>query len=156
MGEVKKVLCPVDLTAGAPHTAEEAGSLAKTLGAELILLHVMGEPAFAIGDPMVPPGDVAGSGYALPTLAEEYRVELERRLERLAEQVRESGVSVSTRLVRGATYETIVSTAEDEHADLIVMGTHGRKGLGHLLLGSVAERVVRTSKVPVMTLRQQH
>lgn len=151
MGEFRKVLCPVDLAAEAGSVADEAASLAKTLGAELVLVHVMSEPAFALGDPLLSPVDTAG--YTLPPLAEEYRIEMDRRLSRLGERVRASGVAVSTRLVRGATHEAIVSAADSEHADLIVMSTHGRTGLQHFLLGSVTERVVRTAKVPVMTLR---
>lgn len=154
MAELKKVLCPVDLSEAGVSPAEQAASLAKSLGAELVLLHVMGEPAFAVGDPLLAPADVAG--YALPALAEEYRVEMEKRLGRLGDRLRAQGVSVATLLVRGPTHEAIVSAANDQHADLIVMGTHGRSGLQHLLLGSVTERVVRTAKVPVMTLRLQH
>jgi universal stress protein A len=151
MGELKKVLCPVDLSEPASSAAEEAAALAKSLGAELLLLHVMGEPALAVGDPLMAPAEL--SSYALPALAEEYRVEMDRRLSTLSEKMRALGVPVSTLLVRGSTHEAIVDTADSEHADLIVMGTHARKGLSHLLLGSVAERVVRTAKVPVMTLR---
>ena len=154
MGEFKKVLCPVDLAADAGTVIEEAASLARSLGAELVLVHVMAEPAFALGDPLLSPIDSAG--YTLPPLAEEYRIEMDKRLHRLSERVRASGIPVSTRLVRGATHEAIVSTADSEHADLIVMSTHGRTGLQHFLLGSVTERVVRTAKVPVMTLRLQH
>ncbi len=151
MAELKKVLCPVDLAPQAKGAAEEAASLAKALGAELVLLHVMAEPAFAVGDPLLAPGEL--SGYALPALAEEYREEMDRRLQQLGEQLRKAGISVSTMLVRGAPHEAIVNAADAEHADLIVMSTHGRTGLPHLLLGSVTERVVRTARVPVMTLR---
>jgi len=153
MAELRKVLCPVDLS-HEMSAAEEAASLAKLLGAELVLLHVMGEPAFVVADPMITPAELPSTaGYALPALAEEYRTEMDRRLARLSDKLRAGGISVSTRLVRGATHEAIVSAADHEHADLIVMGTHARHGLQHLLLGSVAERVVRTAKVPVMTLR---
>jgi universal stress protein A len=151
MAELRKVLCPVDMNLDAGSTAEEAAGLARALGAELLLLHVMGEPAFALGDPMLAPGEV--TSFALPQLNEEYRAEMQRRLDELGEQLRATGVSVSTLLLRGSPHEAIVSTADNEHVDMIVMATHGRKGISHLLLGSVAERVVRTSKIPVMTLK---
>ena len=154
MGEFKKVLCPVDLSPDAGSVADEAASLARSLGAELVLVHVMAEPAFAIGDPLLSP--VESAGYTLPPLAEEYRVEMDRRLHRLGDRVRSQNLNVSTRLVRGSTHEAICSAADAEHADLIVMSTHGRTGLQHFLLGSVTERVVRTAKVPVMTLRLPH
>lgn len=151
MAELKKVLCPVDLSLEAAPAAEEAASLAHALGAELLLLHVMGEPTLAMGDPLLSPGDA--SAFTIPGLSEEYRAEMDKRLKRLGDKLRARGLAVSTLLVRGSPHEAIVGTADDEHADLIVMSTHGRSGLSHLLLGSVTERVVRTAKVPVMTLR---
>jgi len=151
MGETKKILCPVDLSPAATSAAKEAASLAKALGAELVLVHVMNEPAFTVADPLLAPGEL--SGYALPALAEEYRVEMDKRLTRLGATLASPGLVVTTRLLRGSTHESIVDAATQEHADMIVMGTHGRTGIQHLLLGSTAERVVRTSKVPVMTLR---
>lgn len=151
MAERKKVLCPVDLSPEAPSAIDEAASLAKALGAELVLVHVLTEPVFSLGDPMLAPNDL--SAFTQPALSEEYRVEMDKRLSRLGDSFRTNELSVSTLLVQGATHEAIVSAANDQHADLIVMRTHGRTGLAHFLLGSVTERVVRTAKVPVMTLR---
>lgn len=151
MGKLNKILCPVDLAPDAPSPAREAADLAKALGAELVLVHVMSEPAFAVPDPLLGMGE--STGYALPALAEEYRSELDRRLTQLGSSLRSNGVSVTTRLLRGPTHTSILDAVDQEHADMIVMGTHGRSGFQHLLLGSVAERVVRTAKVPVMTLR---
>jgi universal stress protein A len=151
MAELRKVLCPVDLSPEAGSAASEAASLAQALGAELVLLHVMAETALAFGDPLMAPGEV--SQFTVPVLAEEYYTEMEKRLKRLGSELAAAGVPVSTMLLRGSPHEAIVSAADDAHADLIVMGTHGRTGLSHLLLGSVTERVVRTAKVPVMTLR---
>jgi len=151
MSELRKVLCPVDLSPDASHAAEEAAALAKSLGAELLLLHVMSEPSLAFGEPLLAPGDA--TSFTLPVLADDYRREMDSRLTRLGNKLRAQGLSVSTLLMRGTPHEAITSAADQEHADLIVMSTHGRSGLSHLLLGSVTERVVRTAKVPVMTLR---
>lgn len=151
MSKLKKILCPVDLTSEAASVAHEAASLAQQVGAELLLVHVMNEPAFAMTDPMLGPGEM--TGYALPALAEEYRDEMNKRLHRLGAKLETPGLTVTMRLIRGSVHESIVEAAEQEHADMIVMATHGRSGIQHLLLGSVAERVVRTAKVPVMTLR---
>jgi nucleotide-binding universal stress UspA family protein len=151
MTALKKVLCPVDLSKETGSAAAEAASLAHALGAELVLLHVIGEPALAgLGQPLLAPSEV--SPFTLPKLAEEYRVEISARLTRLGNKLRTGGLQVSTMLMRGAPHEAICTAADDAQADLIVMGTHGRTGLSHLLLGSVTERVVRTAKVPVMTL----
>jgi len=73
-----------------------------------------------------------------------------KALEELAS--RKSGVKLETHLLEGIPYKEVVRMTEELDADLVVMGTHGRTGLKHLLLGSVAERVVRSSKVPVITV----
>jgi nucleotide-binding universal stress UspA family protein len=151
MAELRKVLCPVDLSPDAGSAASEAASLAEALGAELVLLHVMAETALAFGDPLLAPGEV--SQFSVPVLGEDYYKEMDKRLTGLGDKLRTGGLNVSTLLLRGTPHEAIVHAADDAHADLIVMGTHGRSGLSHLLLGSVTERVVRTAKVPVMTLR---
>ncbi|MET0284680.1 MAG: universal stress protein [Polyangiales bacterium] len=149
--EQRKVLCPVDMTREGSGAAVEAANLARALGAELLLVHVMGEAGLAVGEPMLAAGEL--TSFALPQLSEDYRDEMARRLHLMGEEFRATGLPVSTMLLRGAPHEAIVSTADSEHVDMIVMGTHGRRGLSHMLLGSVAERVVRSAKVPVMTLK---
>lgn len=149
--EQPKVLCPVDMTREGSGAAVEAANLARQLGAELLLVHVMGEPTLALGEPMLVPGEM--TSFALPELNEAYRDELARRLEQVGDELRTSGLPVSTMLLRGAPHEAIVDTADREHVAMIVMGTHGRSGLSHFFLGSVTERVIRTAKVPVMTLK---
>jgi len=71
----------------------------------------------------------------------------------LRKQLREKNLKVKTYLVSGAPYREILKKTQLEKVDLIVMGTHGRTGVAHLLLGSVAERVVRLSPCPVLTVR---
>ena len=78
----------------------------------------------------------------------------EAHLQDLAQRLGKEGLAVTTFVRVGNPVEEINRLAEDEHADLVIMGTHGRTGLQHLLVGSVAERVVRSSKVPVLTVRQ--
>jgi universal stress protein A len=151
MAELKKVLCPVDLSPQTSSAAGEAANLAEALGAELLLLHVLTEPVFTLGDPMLAPGDV--TAFTQPAVLEEYRVEMDKQLCALGDLFRKRGLPVTTLLVQGSTHEAIVNAADNAHADLIVMSTHGHTGLSHFLLGSVTERVVRTAKVPVMTLR---
>lgn len=77
----------------------------------------------------------------------------EKALERIREVAEARGVTVETHLVEGSPSREIVRNAEEGDCDLIVMGTHGRGGIDRLLLGSVAERVVRSSNVPVLTVR---
>ncbi|WP_396612969.1 universal stress protein [Haloferax sp. S1W] len=75
-------------------------------------------------------------------------------LERVASKARESGVTVETTVSEGTPASVILDHADHDDIDLVVMGTHGRSGLDRYLLGSVAERVVRGSSVPVLTVRQ--
>jgi nucleotide-binding universal stress UspA family protein len=141
---ITKILSPTDFSVTANAAMKHAESLALATGAEIVLLHVLHEPVFAFSE---------GAGFAPPTLTETYDAAMKKKLDTEADMLRSQGARVSVKFARGTPHEAIVQTAEDEHADLIVMGTHGRKGLSHLLLGSVAERVVRTSKRAVMTVR---
>jgi nucleotide-binding universal stress UspA family protein len=97
-----------------------------------------------------------------PHLKEEHQLELERllvasdlqRRQALEKSPSKSGLSINTHLIRGlSAAEAIVETSGDLGCELIVMGTHGRRGFSHLLLGSVAENTVRTASVPVLSVR---
>ena len=113
---------------------ERGEELARRLGAELVLLHVAGVP-------------VAGSRTATSAHAG-----AERELEATVEEVVHHGVKARSLLREGAPDEEIIAAAAAERASLIVVGTHGRTGLAHVLLGSVAERVVRAAPCPVLTV----
>jgi nucleotide-binding universal stress UspA family protein len=76
-----------------------------------------------------------------------------RELDRTTERVRESGIKTRSLMRVGAPFLEIINMAQSEGADLIVMGTHGRTGLSHVLMGSVAERVVNKAPCPVLTIR---
>jgi nucleotide-binding universal stress UspA family protein len=78
----------------------------------------------------------------------------EASLEARASDLRQRGVKASWRATTGVPSEEIVEIARQEHAEMIVMGTHGRSGLDRILLGSVAERVIRLAPCPVLTVRQ--
>ena len=95
----------------------------------------------------------ATRAHARRQLAAGARGRMARQLEDLAKRYGSHGVDLSTRLVDGIPYAAIVEHAQEIGADLIVMGTHGRTGIAHFLLGSTAERVVRASRIPVCTVR---
>jgi nucleotide-binding universal stress UspA family protein len=78
-----------------------------------------------------------------------------RRMEELQKQVGDSNCKVTLKLVLGRLPEALVEEAQNMKADLLVVGTHGRKGVSHLLLGSVAERLVRTAHCPVLVVRPE-
>ena len=145
----KKLLVPHDFSPCAEHALLTAIELAKLHGSELVLVHVSELPANLPLDTLVTP--VSGS----ETLrADEYTTRGARQqLDAIAEPLRRAGFALSTLAVTGDVAERILALATDVGADALVIGTHGRKGLSHLLLGSVAEKVVRGAPVPVVCVR---
>lgn len=137
---VHTVLHPTDFSGHSAPAFEVACALARDYAAQLVIAHVSLPPVQAIGDGMI---------VDLPSGWEE---EARARLE--AVRPTDPGVRFSHRLVIGDEADEIVRLAGDARADLIVMGTHGRGGLARLLLGSVAEHVMRTAPCPVLTVRQ--
>jgi nucleotide-binding universal stress UspA family protein len=135
----QKVLCAVDFSPSTKLTIATARQIAEANKGTVILFHVVPMPVEAMGQPlMVEP--LAG--------AEE---DARRRLNRIASE--ELTHSYEIVVVTGEPAAAIIEAAGQQGADLIVMATHGRTGLSHFFLGSVAERVVRESSVPVMTVR---
>lgn len=140
-----KILVPHDLSAHADHALEVAADLARRYEARVSIVHVV-EPAL---QPM-PGAFMLYPSSQLPA----YLDAIQQKLEGLALQLRGSGVMVvDTKVLDGVTATEIVRFAAEGGYDLVVMGTHGRSGVSHALLGSVAERVVRTAKCPVLTSR---
>jgi nucleotide-binding universal stress UspA family protein len=143
---VKRIVCPTDLSDAAAPADRQAVALARPLGAELVLLHVASESPLwreTLGTAQVRAVFAAQRKWAADALAE--------RAGALAGQ----GVNARCVVKVGVPWEEIVGVAADEHADMIVMGTHGRTGLDRLLLGSVTERVVRRAPCPVLTVRPE-
>jgi nucleotide-binding universal stress UspA family protein len=144
MFEIRRILCPVDLSETSKPAFEYAVALAARLGAELELLHVYQLPAYALPE---------GGLEILAGLEAEIENQLQQQLDEFAKHSTEPSVKITTVLGTGVPYVEIIRAAKQRKADLIVIGTHGRTGLAHLLIGSVAERVVRTSEVPVLSIR---
>jgi nucleotide-binding universal stress UspA family protein len=137
-------LVPTDFSAQAEHALEYACTLASRLDATIHLLSVIGVPA--LGGPQL---GAAMAASMVDTMIDDNQ----RGLDRLADQCRERGKVGEVLLRTGDARGVICETAVELDADLIVMGTHGRHGLSRALLGSVAEYVVRTSNIPVLTVR---
>ena len=134
--EIRKILCPVDFSQPGRYAFDYACAVARKHGAALELLHVVEASAYA--EDAMPAGQ--------PSCEES----LQMKLREWAEQ---AGCPATTRLVAGVPCIEIISRANETQADMIVIGTHGRTGMKHLLIGSVAERVVRTASCPVLTVR---
>jgi len=142
----KNILCPIDGSATSDYGVKEAIKLAKAQGAKLRLFHVI--------DTYVPVIDGVST---LPyfNVVEALQKNAEMVVEKACNEAKRAGVAVDTKIAEklGANpAEEIVKEAGEWAADLIVMGTHGLRGLNRLVMGSDAENVVRTSTVPVMLL----
>lgn len=140
----KRILCPIDFSSCSDQAVHAAVDLAKRFGATLELLHVMQTTVYVM--PLMPMGG--------PPL--DYLRDLPERLQKQLDQLRDRLAAdypqITTCLREGVVHSTVVSRANEIHADLIVIGTHGHTGVTHMLLGSVAERVVRFASVPVLTV----
>ena len=142
------ILHPTDFSESATQAEEIAVRLARDSKGELVLTQVLVEaPLYAEG---------LASLREAQKVYDAQRKWAEETLEARAGQIqKEHGIQVRWTLPVGVPFEEIVKTAADEHVDMIVMGTHGRSGLNRLLLGSVAERVIRLAPCPVVTVRQK-
>ncbi len=138
--KAQKILFPTDFSHCGDAALRMAASLAHDAGATLLIVHVE-EPPVAYGG-----GEMY---YGVPEPASE---DLRRMLEAVVPP--DPAVAYEHRLITGDPASAIARLAEEEHVDLIVMGTHGRTGLTRLLMGSVAEAVVRRAPCPVLTYKQ--
>jgi nucleotide-binding universal stress UspA family protein len=144
MSLFQKILVPTDFSPHAAAALRLATELAKSNDATLCLVHVYDLLPSSLPEGM--------TFYDAATLAH-LRDELGRRLVQVRRDALATGVKqVETKLLEGQPHREIVRAAEDGQAQLIVMGTHGRTGIAHVLVGSVAERVVRKSPCPVITV----
>jgi nucleotide-binding universal stress UspA family protein len=138
MQPFKHILIATDFEEPAERAQNLALALATSWEARLTLLHVFPNPTVAYG----------GSYWRMTELERE----AQKALDTVAATLRERFPKLETAFRSGLPWQEIVTAATDVSADLIVVGTHGRRGLSHALLGSVAERVVRVSPVPVLTV----
>jgi nucleotide-binding universal stress UspA family protein len=141
---VKNILVPTDLSEDSEEALDYACELAESLGATLHLLNVIGVPALGM-----PELGVALTAHVIDDLVHDNLVALEK----LAEAKRCRAHIGKVLLRTGDARDVINQTAEELGVDLIVMSTHGRRGVSRALLGSVTEDVVRTAPCPVLTVR---
>jgi nucleotide-binding universal stress UspA family protein len=135
---LRHILVPLDFSPDAEWALDAAMKFAKLLQSRLTLLHVVHIP---------PMSDVHAAAYVA-----EIEMDAHEGLETYQKRIQDAGIPVAIRLVRGVPFREIVDIARGIQADLIIMGIHGRTGIPRLLLGSVAERVVRLAPCPVMVV----
>jgi nucleotide-binding universal stress UspA family protein len=144
MSRFRKLLVPIDFSEHADAALDCAVGLAKAGGGSLHLVHAY----------EIPLGTIPPYGVEVPqALLLGVRDAAARRLEKATQKAQGAGIECEAHLAHGPAASTIVETAQQLGVDLVVMGTRGLTGLKHVLLGSVAERVVRTSPCPVLTLK---
>jgi len=144
--DIKRILAPTDFSTHSEHAVRFACSLAERLGAELHLVNVLSEIIPAGPDPLLMP-------VMPPQFYEENEDRARETLRSLLKPSWGKPTSLVTAVRWGSPVEAIVDYAREQDIGLIVIATHGRTGLSHVLLGSVAERIVREAPCPVLTLR---
>jgi len=148
MISLKTILVPSDFSNCSDEAWQYGLELARRFGASLHVLHV-------VQDPVAQPWSVEGLSMPLIEAVEEWQKQARARLDAAVPDADRPRVTVAVTV--GTPYAEILAYAEAHVADLIVMGTHGRGGMTHMLLGSIAERIVRRAPCPVLTVRRpQH
>jgi nucleotide-binding universal stress UspA family protein len=150
MTTIKKILVPVDYSECSRAALVFAAELARKDGAELDVVHAWDRPTY-VSDAVM----VRHSGGESHSLIEMIRENAQRDMDEFLSGTKlPSGLGIEKRLLAGNPAAQILKELERGHHDLVVVGTHGRTGLQHMLLGSVAEKIVRLSPVPVVTVPQ--
>lgn len=144
MNPIREILVPTDFSDLSKRAIEAAVHLARLSKARLLLLHVV-ESTWYMGTYGLDP-------LPIPNLEHELRQAAEKRLEELAGELVPADVTRRIVVCEGTPWVDIVRVAQEEDVDMIVLSTHGYTGLKHALLGSHAERVVRTARCPVLTV----
>lgn len=146
MLKIERILCPLDFSEFSAKAYDYAQSLAKHYQARLFLQHVV-QPIFAAYPSYVYP-DMASD------LCQDLRAHAEQQLQDFVKRHTRDGIQIESLVREGTVTDSILSLAESRAVDLIVMGTHGRQGFDHLLLGSITEKVLRKARCPVLVVRK--
>jgi nucleotide-binding universal stress UspA family protein len=148
MKEIKKILFPYDLSENAPKILPYVLSISEAYNSTICLLHVVPELQKWAKEYISHTSPYA----SLDMFKKEALEGAEKAMDRVCEEQLQSCHNLQRRVVSGDPATEILKTIEAEDIDLVIMGTHGRKGLEHVILGSVAENVVKKSPVPVLVV----
>lgn len=143
--QIKRILFPTDFSQGARAAMDHAVSLARDYDAKLILLYVIQD--ISIAEWYIP------SSLSVTDLIEDMEKSAWQEMDKWAQEVSAAVRETEKMVVRGVPFVEIIKTAKEKNIDLIVIGTHGRTGIDHMLFGSTAEKVVRKAPCAVLTVR---
>lgn len=144
MVNIKNILCPIDYSVYSEMALKYAIEFAEKYQAKLYLMHVLDIRVYDINDPDL---------YNVNIIDEETINKLRERLLKCVNEDAKNKISVEAIIIQGVPFAEIIKAAKECKIDLIVLGTHGRTGLSHAIMGSVAEKVVRKAPCPVLTIR---
>jgi universal stress protein A len=142
---LKRILVPIDFSEHSKNALQYAIRLAGQFGSELVLVYVV--------EPVVYPADLGFGQVAIPNIEPELAARGKAGLEQLAEETIPEGIESRIVVCTGRPFVEILDTAKEQHADLIVIATHGHAGVEHLIFGSTAEKVVKRAHCPVLMVR---
>jgi nucleotide-binding universal stress UspA family protein len=146
MIDLHRILVPTDFSKFSENALRYASAFAEKFGAELHLLHVVQDLSWFIPEAILLAPSVTPPVDQFVTAARS-------ALDRVVKDLHLPGVTIHPEVCEGTPFEAIIRFAREKDIDLIVMGTHGHTGLAHMLMGSVAEKVVRKAPCPVLTVR---
>ncbi|MGQ3683882.1 MAG: universal stress protein [Candidatus Loosdrechtia sp.] len=145
MISIRNILCPIDYSTYSEKALNYAIEIAEKYGAKLYVLHVLDMRIYDMNELEL---------FNFYTINEDTMNGLRDRLLRCVKEDVRSRIPVETIVVQGVPFVEIIKAATEHAIDLIVMGTHGRTGISHAIIGSVAEKVVRKAPCPVLTVRR--
>ena len=144
MISIRNILCPIDYSVYSEMALKYAIEFAEKYQAKLYLMHVLDIRVYDINNPEL---------YNINIVDEETIEKLRERLLRCVNEDTRGRISVEALIIQGVPFAVIIKVSKEYGIDLIVIGTHGRTGLSHAIMGSVAEKIVRKAPCPVLTIR---
>ncbi|OQZ04787.1 MAG: hypothetical protein B6D34_02205 [Candidatus Brocadia sp. UTAMX1] len=144
MISIRNILCPIDYSVYSEMALKYAIEFAEKYQAKLYLMHVLDIRVYDINNPEL---------YNINVVDEETVEKLRERLLRCVNEDTRGRISVEALIIQGVPFAEIIKVSKEYRIDLIVIGTHGRTGLSHAIMGSVAEKIVRKAPCPVLTIR---
>ena len=145
MIKLKKLLAPIDFSKGSFLTLNYAIEIAKSLKAELHVIHVI--------EPIVFSSDIVLTKYGFDELANELEIVGKRDLAKIAKNLEDLDIVFTIKIIHGKPSDEILEYADKNHIDIICIATHGHGAIENFLIGSTAEKVLRKSKCPVLSVR---